>query len=73
MINKVLKEKLLAEIGPEKVDINSVRMFIDALRACPQVVGTAIPADEFAEFVILGAKVISLYTYPEQYLQEPQY
>jgi hypothetical protein len=66
-MNPTLLERDLKALQNEKVDVNSLRIFIEALDACPQVVKPEMDSMAFAEFLINGVKVISLYTCPEQY------
>jgi hypothetical protein len=52
-------------VKDETVGMNSVRFFIEALKACPHVVKRDMTGDQYAEFIIEGAKILARYTYTE--------
>jgi hypothetical protein len=61
-----LKEQKLGTIKDETVDMNSVRIFIEALKACPHVAKRDMTGAQYAEFIIDGAKTIAQHTSTEQ-------
>jgi hypothetical protein len=55
----------LDTIKDETVDMDSVRIFVDTLKACPHVVKRDMTGGQYAEFLIEGAKTLARYTSTE--------
>lgn len=52
-------------IKDETVDMDSVRIFVEAIKACPHVVKCNMTGAQYAEFLIEGAKTLARHTSTE--------
>jgi hypothetical protein len=62
----------LDTVKDETVDMDSVRIFVDALKACPHVVKCNMTGAQYAEFLIEGAKTLARHTSTEPKFAPPQ-